>query len=67
MVCTNKDPNISLGTRKFPGTGCLVDAIQITLNTEKGSQLMTKPIVAGMPNPYAVDVIMQEHSIEDKS
>lgn len=63
MFCTSLQKNIKLNGRVYPGTGAFVDALQITLNNEHGSQLMTEPEVAGMPNPYVFDLIMDQHGL----
>ena len=39
FICTNNDPYIPIANRHYPGTGSAVEAIQLTLNDERGSQL----------------------------
>ena len=61
MICTNEDSFIPIAGRKYPGTGSILESVQITLNNEKGSQLTTRPDVVGMPNPFAVEQIIKDH------
>ena len=42
---------------KFPGTGSIVEAIQIALNNEEGSQERRRPEVVGAPNSFAVEFL----------
>lgn len=57
LICTNTDKNFKLNGRVFPGTGSIVQSLKICLNNQHGSQLMTEPEVAGMPNPYVFELI----------
>ena len=46
---------VSLG--KYPGAGSIVEAIQISLNNEEGSQETKRPEMVGKPNPFVIDLI----------
>lgn len=66
MICTNNDKNIVLNGQFYPGTGSIVDAIQVTLNNEYGSQLDHEPEFAGMPNPFIFDLIERDHDVSGR-
>ena len=63
FVCTNEDHFISIGNMQYPAAGSIVEGIQITLNNEQGSQLTDRPAVVGMPHPFAMDVLKEDHGI----
>lgn len=55
--------------RKLPGAGAMVESIMNSLNGEDGGARTERPEVIGKPNPYTLELIMQEHGFksEDRS
>jgi len=50
--------------RKFPSAGSIVYSVMATTSLTKDSPDFD---LIGKPNPFAVDLLMQEHGIKDKS
>ena len=64
FICTNEEPYQVLGEGlKFPGTGSIVEAIQIALNNEEGSQERRRPEVVGAPNSFAVEFLQKQDGL----
>lgn len=65
FICANEVPYQELGQGlKYPGTGSIVEAIQLALNNEEGSQERRRPTVIGKPSPYAVEYVMKLESLK---
>ena len=66
FIATNDDPFDIVNGRIQPGAGAMVQAIQYSLDETKLGKERCTPEVVGKPNPYAIELICQEHNIRDK-
>jgi len=50
-----KEGLLSFG--KYPGTGAILESIQLSLNNEEGGQQTKRPEIVGKGNPFVIDLI----------
>lgn len=65
FMCTNGDAWDNIGGKKLPGAGLMVQAIREGISKRQNEPLC-EPIIAGKPNPYAVEIICQDNGIQNR-
>ena len=60
----NDDPFDMINGLKSPGAGAMVDSILNSLNDPDGNPLKERPPVLGKPNPFALELIREEHKVQ---
>ena len=56
FIATNEDAYDSVGDRKIPTSMIQINGLRCTMEVE--------PVVLAKPNPYAVDLIVNDHCLE---
>lgn len=54
------------GGLKYPSTGSIVEAIQLALNNEEGSQERRRPHVVGAPSPFAIEFLQKSQGLSNE-